>query len=405
MPFTAAAAFLAACSMAGLLPTFGFIGKELVYQATFHSKGAAAWLTAASVLAGAIFTALALLMTVRPFLGRKKATPKSPHEGSIALWVGALVLSVLGLGAGLFAQDLGEKLLAPAAASLVGQQLELDLALWHGWSPVLALSLLTSALGVTVFFLRDSVSETMQRLGLDAWPGPESAYSRALDGLNWLARVQSQILQNGYLRYYLLTLIGTTVALVALTLMARIHFDFELRWWDFHFYELALAVLILLATLMATVTSSRLGAVAALGVVGYGIALIYIFFGAPDLAMTQFLIETLVVILFVLVFYLLPRFTLLSPPRARLRDGAVALLAGGMMSVLIMFATSVQLHPPISGYFAEHSVPGAHGHNIVNVILVDFRALDTLGEITVLAVAAMGVYALLRLRLAKDKGS
>jgi multicomponent Na+:H+ antiporter subunit A len=177
------------------------------------------------------------------------------------------------------------------------------------------------------------------------------------------------------------------------------------RWSDIHFYELALAILILLATLMATFTSSRLGAVAALGVVGYSIALIFILFGAPDLAMTQFLIETLMVILFVLVFYFLPRFAVLSPPRARLRDGLVALLAGGLMSVLVMIATSVQFQPPISDYFAENSVPLAHGRNIVNVILVDFRALDTLGEITVLAVAGVGVYALLKLRLAKDRDS
>jgi multicomponent Na+:H+ antiporter subunit A len=88
---------------------------------------------------------------------------------------------------------------------------------------------------------------------------------------------------------------------------------------------------------------------------------------------------------------------------ARLRDGLVALCAGGLMSVLILIATQVQFNPPISNYFEENSVPLAHGHNIVNVILVDFRALDTLGEITVLAVAGIGVYALLKLRLAKEK--
>jgi multicomponent Na+:H+ antiporter subunit A len=191
--------------------------------------------------------------------------------------------------------------------------------------------------------------------------------------------------------------------MVGFPLLSQGQFDLSLRWSDIYFYELALAVLILLATLMATFSSSRLGAVAGLGVVGYSIALIYMIFGAPDLAMTQFLIETLMVILFVLVFYFLPRFVVLSSVPARLRDGLVALLAGGLMSVLVMIATSVQFDPPISSYFAESSVPLAHGRNIVNVILVDFRALDTLGEITVLAVAGIGVYALLKLRLAKEK--
>jgi multicomponent Na+:H+ antiporter subunit A len=120
--------------------------------------------------------------------------------------------------------------------------------------------------------------------------------------------------------------------------------------------------------------------------------------------MTQFLVETLMVILFVLVFYFLPRFGVLSATRARVRDGVVALLAGGLMTALVMIATSVQYHPSIAHYFAEQSVPLAHGRNIVNVILVDFRALDTLGEITVLGVAGIGVYALLKLRLGKEKG-
>ena len=405
MPVTATAAILAAVSMAGTLPTFGFIGKEMVYEAVYHAGDAATLLTSAAVLAGTVFTALALVVGVRPFVGRKSATPKNPHEAPAGLWFGALCLALLGLIAGLFPQGLGAWILAPAIASVLQQPVQLELALWHGWNPIVALSLLSFVLGIIVFAARGALNGAAQRLGLDSWPGPENAYNHALDVLNFIARTQTRILQSGYLRYYLLIVIGTTVATVALPLVGRGLSDLNLRWSDIYFYELALAILILLATLMATFTSSRLGVVAALGVVGYAMALIYILFGAPDLAMTQFLIETLMVILFVLVFYFLPRFAVLSPPRARLRDGLVALLAGGLMSVLVMIATSVQYHPPISDYFAENSVPLAHGRNIVNVILVDFRALDTLGEITVLAVAGIGVYALLKLRLAKDKGS
>jgi len=132
------------------------------------------------------------------------------------------------------------------------------------------------------------------------------------------------------------------------------------------------------------------------------VALIYLLFGAPDLAMTQFAIESLTVILFVLAFYHLPRFAQLSPPRSRARDALVALLAGGLMTALVLAAVGVQLSPSISGYFTEAALPLAHGRNIVNVILVDFRGLDTLGEITVLGIAGVGVYALLKLRSRKD---
>ena len=128
-------------------------------------------------------------------------------------------------------------------------------------------------------------------------------------------------------------------------------------------------------------------------------ALIFVLFGAPDLAMTQFLVETLTVILFVLVFYHLPEL----PDRVRAgRPGGATPSSrwppGPLMTALVLVGTPENFDPPISAYFAEHSVPRGHGRNIVNVILVDFRGLDTLGEITVLSVAAVGVYALLKLR-------
>jgi multicomponent Na+:H+ antiporter subunit A len=172
---------------------------------------------------------------------------------------------------------------------------------------------------------------------------------------------------------------------------------------DFSFYEAALAMLILLAAFMATQARSRLAAIAALGVVGFSVALVFVLFSAPDLAMTQFSIETLTVIVFVLALYHLPRFGNLSSAWTRARDASVALTAGALITLMALTATGVQLHPKISTYFTENSVPLAHGHNIVNVILVDFRGLDTLGEITVLAIAAVGVYGLLKLRLDKEE--
>jgi multicomponent Na+:H+ antiporter subunit A len=147
---------------------------------------------------------------------------------------------------------------------------------------------------------------------------------------------------------------------------------------------------------------SRLSAVAALGVVGFGVALTFVLFGAPDLAMTQLMIETMTVILLVLVLYHLPGFARLSTQVQRRVDAVIALSAGAMMTLLVLVATSVEQFPPISGYFAENSYRLGHGRNIVNVILVDFRALDTMGEITVLSLAGVGVFALLKLRLGKE---
>ena len=126
--------------------------------------------------------------------------------------------------------------------------------------------------------------------------------------------------------------------------------------------------------------------------------MIYILYGAPDLAMTQFAIETLTVILFVLVLYRLPRFAIYSGRVTRYRDAMVAITAGVMMSLLVLVVTSTPLISRLTPYFTQNSYTLAKGRNIVNVILVDFRGVDTLGEITVLAVAAIGVFALMKLR-------
>jgi multicomponent Na+:H+ antiporter subunit A len=138
--------------------------------------------------------------------------------------------------------------------------------------------------------------------------------------------------------------------------------------------------------------------VAALGITGYSVALIFLLFGAPDLAMTQFLIESLTVVFFVFAFYHLPHFAQLTPTPSRVAHAVIALLAGGLMTALVLSATGTNLYPKISQYFVDNALPLAHGRNIVNVILVDFRGMDTLGEISVLAVASVGVYALLKFR-------
>jgi multicomponent Na+:H+ antiporter subunit A len=275
--------------------------------------------------------------------------------------------------------------------------------LWHGFTPVFILSLVTTAGGVGLFVLRSRLLRLFSRLdALRDW-GPKYGYNLALAGLNAAAKSQTRFLQSGYLRYYLLIVIATVTILSGYKLLQHTGSVTLTRPLDVTFYEVALAVLILLAAFMATRAKSRLAAIAALGVVGFSVALLFVLFSAPDLAMTQFSIETLTVIVFVLALYHLPRFGSLSSAWTRARDASVALVAGALITVMVLTASGVQLHPKISSYFIENSAALGHGHNIVNVILVDFRGLDTLGEITVLAIAALGVYALLKLRLDKDE--
>src|SRR5690554_1367782 len=163
-------------------------------------------------------------------------------------------------------------------------------------------------------------------------------------------------------------------------------------------------ILIMIMGILITVFSqSRLTAIAALGVLGYAMCIIFVFYGAPDLAMTQFSIDTLTVILFVLVIYRLPKYIVYSGVRSRIRDGVVALSFGTLITLLILEVLAQPVNRDLSRYYADNAYLLAKGKNVVNVILVDFRGIDTLVEITVLAIAAIGVFSLIKLQLKKPK--
>lgn len=172
---------------------------------------------------------------------------------------------------------------------------------------------------------------------------------------------------------------------------------------DITFYEIAILSMMVGATFVVITSDSRLKSIVAIGVVGFTMGIIFIIYSAPDLALTTFAIETLTVILFVLVLYKLPKYLQFSNVIVKLRDVIISAAVGIFMSTVVLYVTSLSMQSDLKTYFAEKSLPEGKGRNIVNVILVDFRAIDTLGEITVLAIAAIGVYALLKLKL-DDKG-
>jgi multicomponent Na+:H+ antiporter subunit A len=399
MPWVAAAAGLAALSMAGLPPLAGFIAKELFYETTLQMQTLATPATVVAILGSALTVAAALLAGYLPFFGTEGHPTPELHRLAPRLWLPALLPALAGLLAGLFPGQFGRWLVAPAAASVYGGPLPVELALWHGINPVLFLSLATLGAGLALTLLRRPLLKLLPTAGnCCGWWGPERLYALLLTSLTTTAARVTAVLQSGRLRYYLMAVIGVTVCLIASTLATNFTLPSRLPLPDGGLHEWLTAAVILAGALMATITTSRLAAVAALGTVGYGVALIYIIFGAPDLAMTQFCIETLSIILFVLVLHKLPRFTLLSSPGSRFRDLLVALSIGGIMTTLALLAIAQPMTPQISSWFLEQSLPLGHGRNVVNVILVDFRALDTLGEITVLAIAALGVYGLLKPR-------
>jgi multicomponent Na+:H+ antiporter subunit A len=158
----------------------------------------------------------------------------------------------------------------------------------------------------------------------------------------------------------------------------------------------ALGVIMLAAIVAACRFKTRLGVIASLSVVGFGTALFFALFSAPDVAMTQFLAETLMLVVLVVAFHHLPTFRTFSSRAARIRDAGIGAVAGGLMAVLAYAAAGARPEKEASRLMLSQSVEEAKGHNVVNVMLVDFRALDTMGETTVLVTAAVGVFALLR---------
>ncbi len=172
---------------------------------------------------------------------------------------------------------------------------------------------------------------------------------------------------------------------------------------DFRIYELTIFIIILIAIFFTLRTTSRLTAIASLGIIGYCICLIFVFYGAPDLAMTQFTIDTLIVVLFVLVLFKLPPFLTYRNTRIIWRDAIVSLSFGTLMSLITLQALVSPATKETSQFYADGAYLLAKGKNVVNVILVDFRGFDTMVESIVLSIAALGVYGLLKYRASNEE--
>ena len=397
MPLTAFAVVASALSMAGLPPLFGFVAKELFYEAKYEAPRAGDLLVVASFVGSAMVAAAAGLVAWRPFFGRDRGTPKHAHEAPPALWLGPVLLAATSVALGLLPDLLAVPLVQPAASAMRGEHTEVVLRPWAGMSPAFVQSLLMLAVGAGLYLAHDRALLRLTRLrGLAAW-GPDRAYQGLMAGMVAVAKAQTRILQNGILGWYLFVTVGTTVVLAGWVLVTRVG-PVAVAVEPVRLGEAAVALAMVAGAVAVVRAHSLLFAVAALGVVGYCVAVVFLLFGGPDLAFTQFAIETLSVLLFVLVLRRLPPLRVLSPRSERVRDGMVAAAGGVLMTALVLAATAAPHPAPLREYFVATSLALANGRNVVNVILVDFRAFDTLGEITVLALAALGVAALLRLR-------
>lgn len=397
MPITAAVALMAGLSMAGLPPFVGFVGKELIYEAGLTATSP--WVAVGiAVLANASMVVVAGVVTVRCFFGPPVPTPAAPHgqpeDPPWAMLTGPAALSVLGLIFGLH-PALAHDLLGPAASAVAGHDIEPSLSLWHGLTPMLALSVATLALGVTLLRHWHPLRRILaSRPEIDRW-GPDAGYDGLMTGLQRLSVWQTGHIQRGSLRGYLRSVFAVTVVAVVATLILRDGFAFPEIELAAMGPEAILPGLLIVATLAVVHAAAFTAGIVAAGMVGFGLALTFLFHGAPDLAFTQFCVEALAIVLLLAIVGRVPFHEVDSRDSSGRRWDALLAAAFGIAATLVMMSVVAgPFDERLSDYFRAVSVSEAHGRNLVNVIIVDFRALDTLGEITVMALAALAASAL-----------
>lgn len=402
MPITALAAALAALSMCGLPPFIGFLAKESIYHAVTHG-GLHEWMIAiVAIIGNALMFGVAASIAIRPFMGKWIDPPKAVHEGPVMLLLGPLVLAITGLATALFALSFMQAhFFGPMVSAIAGREVTLDLHLWGGLNPALVLSVITVGLGIGVFVFTPQLKKFFDRvLNFINW-GPDKGFDQAICALTWFAGVFTRFLQTGEIRTYM----RVTFLVTALTLLVPMYMfsifpkmpEFpELRLW-----EIGVFVILVVGILQVVFARTRLTAIVSLGIQGFSVALIFMLFGAPDLSFTQFMVETLSVVILALV---LTRLQLMKQDRrsnlSLLFDSVVAISVGVGMGALLMNITQAPLDMRLSEFFSTYSAAIAHGRNIVNVILVDFRAIDTLGEITVVLITGVSALALIRVKAA-----
>lgn len=394
MPATATVGIIAAASMAGLPPLFGFIAKEEAYTSFVEADlGLGGPLILAGLVAGSVLTFAYSWRYVRgAFLDKPRGEVPDPahaHAPKLRFLGPAAILAVLTVAFGLV--PAAADTLVHEGAHALDAAVESDkyLALWHGFNLPLLLSAITIAAGVAMAVGRQTVEALGDRA--PALPTAQGAYEGVIDGLKYGAPRITGVIQNGSLPTYLGVILLATLLTPMASLGTLLDDVSGLRWAENA--EQAAVVALMIALCFGIVfVSRRFAAVLMLGGVGYAIAIMFVIQGAPDLALTQFLIETLALVIFFLVLRRLPRhFRHLRWPLGQNVRRGVAVLVGVVVFCFALVTSSYQAGPSVSEQYLVEAPAEAEGSNVVNVILVDFRGWDTFGEITVLCVATLGV--------------
>lgn len=406
LPVVAASVIVAGASMAAIPPTFGFVAKEKALDGLLHIDiGAIGTIALVGIVVGSVLTVAYTIRIAVGLLGNDApgvhsdeeptAEPIDPtvlHRPSLGFVGAPALLALLSLVFGIAATGVGNWL-ADATASLDPATAEKYLKLWPGINEALMVSTGIILAGVAVWWGTRDATRTVNAARSMA----TVIYDRTYDGLLDGARRITAATQSGSLPFYVGVVLTTLAAAMVAALLAGASESISDPVWTNSAMELAAALLTALLAIAVVLARQRFTAAVLLGGSGYLLAIVYLLQGAPDLAITQFLVETLTIVVFLLVLARLPRRFSSAPPWApRTVRIAIAVVVGVTVAVFAMSASDSRSEPSVGEEFVARSEKEAGGRNVVNVILVDFRGFDTLGEITVLAIAGAGVVNLVR---------
>lgn len=398
MPHTAALAMIAAAAMAGVPLLNGFLSKEMFFAETLHAGllGPAAWLLpVAATLAGVFSVAYSARFIHDVFFnGEPRDLPKyPPHEPPRFMKIPVEILAALCLLVGVLPATTVGPFLDMAAASVLGGAVpEYSLAVWHGFNIPLLMSAVALAGGLGLYAMRRRLFALHERVAGRVDAG--AAFVRAEGALPGMTGRLARILDGGSLQRSMVLLLSVAI-LAMLVPLAGENLAGTAPGTPVDVLSLTGALILMSAGVTTAMwRANRLRAIIALSVVGLIVSLTFVRFSAPDLALTQLSVEVVTIMLLLLVLFFLPQRHEPAPSAGRrARDLSLAAAAGCGAGALT-WGMLTRPHESISSFFMEQSLPGGGGLNVVNVILVDFRGFDTLGEISVLAVAAAGIHAL-----------
>ncbi|WP_155922099.1 Na+/H+ antiporter subunit A [Bacillus sp. EB01] len=416
MPISFTLAVIGAFSMAGLPPFNGFLSKEMFFTAVVNASGMSIFnmetlgiLFPVIAWVASVFTFIySMILVFKTFRGRYKPEKldKQPHEAPIGMLIPPIVLAILVVVIFFFPNVLSEYLLQPAAHAVLPGLPESvfakEISAWHG--PNLELFM---TIGVVVFGVLLYVYLKKWVVSLRKYPHSLTLnhfYDVLLERSEEISRSLTNRYMNGSIRNYLVYIFGFLVLLAggALLVSNRLSVDAANNA-PVTLFEGAVAAAMIAAGLTVLFTKSRMTAIVALGGLGYLVSMLFVLFRAPDLALTQLVVETVTTALFLLCYYHLPKF-FKGNERVPFKplNLIISLGVGATVTLFALSANGNRLFEPISSYY-ENSYELAGARNIVNAILVDFRGIDTMMEIAVLTIAALGVFTLIKLEMNRSE--